>query len=705
MTRRLAGLLVLLTLAVAGGPLHAQEPSTVVRGLSFRGNHALDKATLSAAIGTTNSSLFARKWFVRWLGLGEKRTFDPTEFRRDVYRLTLLYRQSGFMEVKVDTLVRRSGKDIHLTFTISEGPPVVVSALDVRGLDSIPPHDEHDIRQDLPLRTGQPFDRFLFQASADTIISRLRNLGYPGADVYRTYNVDLAARDVKVSLEAVPGPRSEFGAVTVQGAKKVDTTFIRQLLPARPGQRFSQQDIFQSQRKLYQTQLFRFATVTIDSAAFQPESGVVPLTVVVAEGPPHRVSSSLGFATNDCFRGGAGYTDRNLFGTGRLFDLSARVGKVGVGRPFDAGLDRSICSGLKDDTIASARATYNVTASIRQPRFFSPLITSTYTLFAERRSEFKVYRREEIGASVGLRRETARNIPVSVSYRLSYGNTIASNATFCAFFNACTPADAGRLRQKRVLGVVSAGVSWPRSNNPLDPSRGHIYAFDVNHSSRFTGSERLQEFTRLTADMAWYKTLGRSVVLSAHLRGGVVFSPSISLDSASGAFIPPEQRFYAGGPNDVRGYDLNGLGPVVYVLNQDSLSPQDSVDLQSGKLRPRFSATGGNTLAIGQVELRVPSPLWGSRLKLALFVDGGTLYERGKTTIAPVQFRVTPGVGLRISTPLGPARFDVGYNGYDQPPGALYLQKQDGSLDLVQTNFVQQRSSRFSYHFSFGQPF
>jgi len=205
MTRRLAGLRVLLTLALWGAPLHAQEPATVIRGLTFRGNHALDDATLSVAIGTTNSSWFARQWFVRWLGLGEKRSFDATEFRRDVLRLTLLYRQSGFMEVKVDTVVQRSGKDIRLTFLITEGPPVVVSALKVGGLDSLPPHDKNNIRQDLPLRVGRPFDRFLFQASADTIISQLRNLGYPGAEVYRTYSVDRAARDAKVGLEAAPG--------------------------------------------------------------------------------------------------------------------------------------------------------------------------------------------------------------------------------------------------------------------------------------------------------------------------------------------------------------------------------------------------------------------------------------------------------------------------------------------------------------------
>lgn len=689
-------------------PAAAQDPAPVVRSLTFDGNHAITDYNLSIAIGTTNSSWFARKGYVRWLGLGEKRYFDPVEFRRDVLRLTLFYRQSGFMEVKVDTLVRRTGRDVHLRFLIAEGPPIVVREVKVTGLDRI--SGGRDILRELPLREGAPFNRFLFQASADSIMTRLRDRGYPAVEVFRNYAVDRVARSATVSLEVVPGPYARFGPARVEGATRVDTTFIRQLLSTRPGQPFAQQDMFQSQRKLYQTELFRLATVTIDSSRYQPDSAVVPVAVLVSEGRAHRVRSSLGFATNDCFRGGAGWTSRNLFNTGRLFDLSARVSKVGVGRPFDFGLDNSLCRSLRSDTIGSSKVNYNVTAALRQPRFFTPTITGTYSLFAERRSEFEIYRREEVGGGIALTRETARRIPVSLAYRLSFGRTEASAATFCAFFNACSPEDAIRLRDRRLLGIVTAGISWPRQNNPLDPSRGHLYAFDVSHSSRITGSAALQTFTRLTGDAAWYRTIGSGgTVLSWHIRGGTIFAPNISLDSASGNFIPPEQRFYAGGPNDVRGYDRNELGPVVYVINAqpfDTLGNDSTLALvNAGTLRPRFSATGGNTLAIGQLELRVPAPVWGERLRLALFVDGGTLYERGKTDLSPVQFRITPGLGLRLNTPLGPARFDVAYNGYDQPPGALYLQRLDGTLTLVRSDFIQRRKSRLTYHFSFGQPF
>ena len=600
MTRSVACAVAIVACASGVAQVAAAQDTVVVRGLDFVGNHAIDDYSLSVAIGTTNSSWFARKWYVRWLGLGEKRIFDPVEFRRDVLRLTLFYRQSGYMDVKVDTLVRREGRDVRLTFNIAEGPPVVVTSMAITGLDSVA--EAQDILEDLPLRQGAPFNRFLFQASADTIINRLRNRGYPAAEVVRNFSMEREARTATVSLDVQPGVRAVIGSVRVEGAERVDTSFIRQLLPARAGQRFSQQDLFQGQRKLYQTELFRLATVAIDSTLYQPDSAVVPIVVQVAEGPSHRLRSSVGFATNDCFRGGVGWTDRNLLGTGRLFDISGRVSKVGVGRPVDFGLDRSLCKGLQDDTIGSAKVNYNVTALVRQPRFFTPTVTGTLSLFAERRSEFAIYRREEIGTSLGLLRETARRIPIAMSYRLSYGSTEATAATFCAFFNACTPDDNTRLRQKRLLGIVTAGISWPRQNNPLDPSRGHFYAFDASHSSRLTGSASLQTFTRFTGDAAWYRTLGTSgAVLSWHLRGGIIFSPKVSLDSASGNFIPPEERFYAGGPNDVRGYNLNELGPVVYVLSIDTLTQAGRDSLSAGTLRPRFSATGGNTLGIGQL--------------------------------------------------------------------------------------------------------
>src|SRR5947208_3419871 len=195
---------LVLAVCAATTLLSAQEQERVVRGLWFVGNKALDDYTLESAIATTKSSWWARYGIVRWMGLGEKRYFNEVEFRRDVVRLILLYRQSGYMNAVVDTSVRRTARDVYATFRIHEGEPVRVARLEVRGLVST--FNVGGLKRDLPLQVGDPFNRFLMQASADTIVARLRNGGYPYAEVLRNFDSEAGILKAEVELDAQPGP-------------------------------------------------------------------------------------------------------------------------------------------------------------------------------------------------------------------------------------------------------------------------------------------------------------------------------------------------------------------------------------------------------------------------------------------------------------------------------------------------------------------
>ncbi|HUL69172.1 MAG TPA: BamA/TamA family outer membrane protein [Gemmatimonadales bacterium] len=693
---------LLSTVLVA--PAVAQDSVRVVKGLKFVGNRSIDTEVLSAAISTTNSNWFARTPPFRWIGLGEKREFDELEFKRDVLRLILLYRQSGFMEVKIDTVVTRKPKEVAIQFLITEGEPVRVTTFTITGIDTLP--KPREITEDLALRVGAPFNRFLFQTSADTIARRLRNRGYPSVEVLRSFDVDKDARTAAVSLEVVPGKQGIIGPVTVEGSAGLDTSRVRKLLLLESGQLYKEDRLFDSQRKLYSTDLFRFATVTIDSTRFQPGDTVIPILTRVAEGRRYKVRSQVGYGTDDCFRIGAGFTDRNIFRSGKLFDLSARVSKIGVGDPLNFGLENNICSGLKEDSIGSSLVNYNVTALVREPRFLgSPRLVGNFSVFGERRSEVNVYRVEDIGGALNVVRETPLHNVITVGYRLTFGKTVASDATLCAFFNACTPADRNEISQQRRAGVVSGRIAWPRSNSPLDPTRGSLISLLGNLSAKFTGSSEQEQFASLVADAAWYRPLSSEVTLSWRLRAGALVSPEIPFDSGPVRFTPPEARFYAGGPNDVRGYSPNEMGPVVYIVTRDSLPPAALDSVNKGQIPVHFSATGGNTLAVANVELRVPSPIWSRHMRFAFFVDGGLLYQRGETKFSPTLVRVTPGGGIRVQTPLGPLRLDLAYNGYANTPGALYLERSDGTLVFAQSDYQQPGKVGWKLHFAIGQPF
>lgn len=679
----------------------AVDEGLVIRQLKFSGNKAIDVALLEAAIATTNSSWIARFPVIRSLGLGAKRHLSERSFRMDVERLKTFYRLRGYLDVLVDTTVVRTGKDVYITFQITENEPVRVRTLDVTGLDSIPDGDRYV--KALPLRVGQPFDRSLLVATADTIATRLQNLGYPEVRVLlgkREVNREAHTADVALSIE--PGVRSVIGEIHVQGTTTVDSSFVRSLLATAPGQRFSSTDIGQSQRNLYKSELFRFATVRLDTAHFVAGSGVVPLTIVVTEGPMHRARSSAGYGTNDCFRLGLGWTARNALGHGQIFDVSAQTSKLGVGVPtlVDA-LRSSICSALKDDSVGSRKLNYNLSTSFRRPAFISPSNTITLALFTERRSEFLAYLREDIGGSVTLLRETPSRIPISLTYRLSYGRTEANNVSFCNFFNACTEADIDQLLQRRLLATLTANAVRVRVNNPIDPSRGNAATVEVTHSSRLTGSSRFAQFTRFLGDASFYQPLG-SAVFALHFRMGMVLSPRLALSGGASNFVPPEQRFYAGGPNDVRGYSRNELGPLVYVVTPADTTADGVLDLS----KARSAATGGNSLVVGNAELRVPSPFKPNLIRFAGFVDAGSVWERGGGSGSGPGIRVTPGVGLRFVTPLGPARLDLAYNGYPVQPGRLYFIHPTGSLELLQSAFQPaRRNSHWVLQLGIGQAF
>jgi outer membrane protein insertion porin family/translocation and assembly module TamA len=701
----LAGTLQAATLQAA--TLQTQQPGRVVRSLDFEGNKAIAGEVLAAAISTTQSSWFARSFFVRWLGLGEKRYFDEEEFRRDVIRLHVLYRRSGYPNAEIDTTVRREPENVYITFHIEEGEPMVLTSLAVTGLDSLPAWLRRIARLDLPLQEGDPFNRYLMQASADSIERRLRDRGYPSASVFSGFEADRKKLTARVSLEVDPSRRAVIGQVDVVGVRRIDTSLVRDLLVARPGRRYSQDELLLSQQNLYQSDLFRYATVNIDSADFQPGADTVPLMVQVNESRRRRIRGSLGYGTEDCFRGGLAWTSRNFLGSnGRLLDLTSRVSKVGVGDPTDWGLREGICSSSRNDSIGSSLLNYNLGATVRRPAFLSATSNLSVSVYTERRSEFQVFLRRETGTTVTLRREQLRRrIPLSLAYNLNYGRTEATEVSFCASFNACTPDVVDLLRRNRVLAILTGTATVPRVNNLIDPSRGSIKSLEVAVSSRFLGSAAFQQFTRVVADAAWYRPLARNVVLSWHVRGGVIFSPTVDVASERGSFIPPEQRFYAGGPNDVRGFHRNELGPVVYVVSKAEV---DSAAAGARRaINPdsvRVSATGGNTLAIGNIELRVPSPVFGSRLRLAAFVDAGGAWQRGDRD--PV-IRVTPGVGIRLGTPLGPARLDIAYNPYRLQAGPLFQFDTTGALTPVpgQERYVLDRSSKFTFHFAVGQAF
>ncbi|MGQ0539369.1 MAG: BamA/OMP85 family outer membrane protein [Gemmatimonadaceae bacterium] len=660
--------------------------ATEVWGLHFRGNRTFDDAQLANGINSEASSAF-RRWF-RFFG--ESRCLDKVELTRDSLRILVHYIKHGFPQVKVATDIRElSGDRVDITFVIDEGEPLLVDSVTIEGADSLRAGDRTRVLRGFPLEAGDRFDQVVIDAVRDTLERRLRNNGYAMAEVLRSFETDTIANRNAVTYQLLPGARVRIDSVEVKidpsapdEPQRVDPAQVRRVVGIAEGDLYRARDLDAARRSLYLTDAFRHVDIALDSTTLgSPGDSTARLVVTLAENPLTFTRISGGWATLDCFRTQATYTNLNTFDRLQRLELNARVSKIGNGEPLRFA--RAFCPQLERDPFSDT-LNYYVSATLSQAALFGLRSIPALTVFSERRSEYQTFMRTvPIGIAATLQYLPASRYPVAFGYQVERGRTEAQPALFCALFSVCEEDARSTLRELRWQAVASAVVTRNRVDNIANPVNGSVARLELRHASRAIGSDERIQFSRGVFDAAIYRRLSFAVVLAARVRLGSVIGPRVRVNGEERrAFIPPQERLYAGGASTVRGFQQNELGPVIYRIRIDPDSIPRVVEGGDTYLRvdssarvERIEPLGGDNVVVGSLELRLRSPVLARYVQYAVFADAGAVWNARREQFREgfPGFSVTPGVGLRLYTPVGPIRLDVGYNPYDRPAGAAFV--------------------------------
>jgi outer membrane protein assembly factor BamA len=660
--------------------IDCQRGDLEVFRLVFEGNHAFSDAELAKTIVTAPSA-WARRYL--YLPFTVKHCLDRAELPNDRARLIIFYRRRGYPRVTVDTAVKELAPGaVEVKFTINEGPPMILRSLVVRGLDSVP--EKAPIVRDLPVREGGRFDRFAIDAAADSARQRLHNNGYPRADAVNRFTANDSTLNAWDTLYVTPGPRTKIGAIKItvtpvpRKKQQIPTKVVRQIMGLDSGELFREDEIIDAQRALYQTEAYQHVSITPDSNA----DTLITLYTNLAEAQMHAARVGAGYGTLDCFRVTGEFTDYNFLNGARRFDVSTRVSKIGIGRPLDGA--PGFCPAAKKD-IFSDRLNYYAGATLRQPVFLGLRTFPTITVYTQRVSEYNAYRRTTtIGGVASVIWRGLTRTPVNLSYSVDLGRTEAQPALFCAVFNLCEAAERDRIQRTQQLAVLSLAVTRDNSNNLLSPTRGSVVRLEARTSSPVILSNKDLQFNKLVGDGSQYISAGGGNVLAFRIRGGSVFGRNVA---SATSFIPPQERLYAGGPTTVRGFSQNELGSLIYIAQAGDLVKFISTDPNTGLqdtvvLAPktdsvgfkRIVPVGGNSLLVGNIELRLRSPVLPELLQFTLFTDAGEVWNRGTPQVSSVKLKVTPGIQVTAFSPVGPVRVAIGYNPYQRPRGPLYYE-------------------------------
>jgi outer membrane protein assembly factor BamA len=616
----------------------------------------------------------------RWYGwkLGLLTCLDSADVARDVGEIINEYVDRGFVGVQVRGTVERFGdRRARVIYTIREGEPVTIAKVAIKGL----PKEAADSAALARFLTGQPFDDSVVNAVSDSIQSRVRDAGYARAATHVVLaSKDSATRKGTLDMTYFPGRLTYVDSVSVRypgvaGTRALSDGAVRMTFGMKHGDQYSARSIASGQRELSALDLYR--QIRIDTAPPRLATGTtrdsIGLVVSLVEGDRFRARTTGGWGTLDCFRTQTRFTAQNLMGLGHRLELTGRLSKIGVAEPF-SGLSGLCAVRVRDDPF-SQLLNYYAGATVRL-RGLPPIGTARWqpelTLFSERRSAIGAYEQTtEIGALGTSVHRLGALTTLTANYAFTDSRTRADRAVSCTKFGFCRLEDVASF----VLRTPQHSIGASLVDNPLtpvdDPSTGTRWSVDLKYGHANIGKILPIDFGRFMVEGTAYRPLGPWVTLAVRGQIGGVIAPE---DRAF--LLPPSERFYSGGQNSVRGFGENLLGPGSYIVSQiDTVS--GSGGMQVGEANggfERISPSGGNAMWIANVELRTRQGWPAGLLRWVAFVDVGRVWNtRDVFSVTNADARATPGVGVRLLTPLGPFRLDVGYNPNSAEPGPAFL--------------------------------
>jgi len=654
-------------------------------------------------------------------GLFSKGRYSDALLKTDVASLQSLYVSNGFREAKIQTKVDDDyhGTKTHLAvhIQIQEGPQTLVGAFRIVGNQKI----DTKSFPELSNAPGQPYSDQNLANDRETILNYYFNHGFPNAVLEITTNPSPGQpnrEDVIYTIQE--GEQFFVNHLFVAGLEHTRDYVVQREVQVVPGRPLSQQDILDTQTKLYDLGIFS----QVDSSVQNPSGS----------DPEKNVLVQVQEAKRYTFTYGAGLE----FATGLPSGTNSPAGSTGVSPrvEFDitrlnvGGRDQSLTFQSHVGTLQQRGLVSYQIPKLLNDENFTLFLTAFYdnsldvSTFTSQRLEGKIDLRQQLGR---LKTNQANSITYRFDYRRVKASNFASDFSPAAFSLFSLPA--------RVAGPGFTFIHDKR-DNPLESTAGQYLTFDGSAASSYVGSQA--DFARVLAQDATYYAFGhpnhkfvfaRSTTLGAEqvYRGTRVLPPgacqvsNLTTSCSSGTeVIPLPEVFFAGGGNSHRGFGLNQAGP----RDPDSGFP-----------------VGGTALFVNSEELRFPSvslPYLGEGFGFAIFHDMGNVFTAGHdmltgllrwhqpnlaqclqfspatasaqydgcvTRFNNVGYDYTShavGLGLRYKTPIGPLRFDFGYNlNPTEYPIGYTLSTQNTPTQA----FTPQILRHFNVFFSIGQPF
>jgi outer membrane protein insertion porin family len=574
--RRPLFLFLLLAIGIpsAQHAVFAEKKTLDVRDVRFEGNSVYSGGDLLKLMVCRPSGLF------------HSTEFRQQVFEDDLQNIVNYYHDNGYLQARIlDSRVTVDSADeaVDLYIRMTEG---VVTKIDSIRVDGNRAFSDTTLLYRVDLKSGQHLYTQKIHDGMLSMATLYADSGYLSATVTPEAQVDSNVHLASLSFHVKEGTRYSIESIAIRGLQHTNEHVVQRELLFRDGDVVNYADLLETQRRLYLTGLFESVFVRPDSAEDPTKKVIV---VELREKLAGEFNLGLSYGSVEKIRGKMQVQTANLAGTGRQLG----------------------------STILLSFIQQRAEGSFSEPWTFGTRWRTDINAYFELQQQ-PGYDIRRYGGTATLGHLLGRRSNVSLTYRLENGRL--SNVKV-----------VDTLVQNFDPKVRSLTLTYKLDDrdDPFNTTSGTYTELNNELAGAFLQGNNT--FVRTTARFKYFYSFDDATVLGTALQVGWMHA------FGSTSTIPLSERFFAGGPNALRSFDYQRIGP----------------------LDPSNNPLGGTVEFIWNLaELRrAVYKFFGA----VAFVDIGQVWGKPRD-VRLNDIRISIGPGLRLNTPLGMARLDYGFN-------------------------------------------
>jgi len=561
-----------------------------IRQINIVGNTTFKEKDILETLQLTTPNLTS--WYK------ESDRYSRESLQGDLEKITAWYQDRGYANFHIDSVqvaVAPDKSDIFITVNITEGRVYRLGEIKVAGNTIVP---EAQLQNLLVVHSGQIYSQRAISRTQELIKNRLGAEGFYFAKVEPVPTTDEQKKIVDLTLFVDPGSRVYVRHINFTGTTRSNDETLRRELRQLEGSWLSNVALERSKQRLQRDPFVESVEMSTEPVPGVPD--LVDVNFAVKERPSATVGGGIGYSASQKFVLNGNFSDSDFFGGGDYVALNV-----------DAGRYNKIYSFSQTDPY---RTVDNLSRTLSLSYRDSTQFTSETSAFGSKNLAlgltygYPITEYQGVSAGVSLQHNdlltyNSSSAQQAVRWVEQNGHAYQSQATstFIQPDGSTTSYSTTLLGTRYDTVELTAGWQYDSRNRALFADRGvrNALSFSIvppgSDVRYFLTSYEFSGFLPL-----WHRWVLTEAIQIAY---GHPFGGTTGM--------PPYKRFYAGGPDTVRGYTEDTLGPV----------------------DTNGNPYGGNLLTVSRTELIVPLPeKWQTSARGSLFFDMGNVFSTDGTT-------------------------------------------------------------------------